>query len=345
MGLNKRKISVDVGGAITPSTTQWLMSNSSGDLYYSTNANASSFSKSSHSFGARLNDAVYDGTIWVAATSNANAGLYYTTDTTGLTGWTSTGATASEGFKRIIRTNDRWFAISNQRTELFTTTDLTASSGWSEVYDPAKNASGGLDYGNGFISSGARYSDSFSHYPTHYYNTTAYNFSSFSTRTLGTTNLSWGGGPAYNKDDDEWCWTVRNERVKFTDTNPSGTVRNESYISNFNTDLFQPIWTGTYYVLWGGSTYYAYTTSSTGSWTVNGTLGSNGVNSFAYNGTTYAASAGLTIKIQTNLASPHAWANASVSNGSGSYYHGLSPSVRTRHSQWSDLGAANQSWD
>lgn len=344
MGLNKRLISSEVGGGAT-STTEWLMSNDSGDLYYSQDADASSFSKSSHSFGARLMMAVYDGTIWVAATTNTNAGLYYTTDTTGLTGWTSTGATASGGFKVVIRTDDRWFAISDGRSEVFTTTDLTASSGWSEVYDPAKSATGYGDYGNGFISGGCRFSDSFSHYPTHFYNTTADNFSSFSTRTMGTTNLSWGAGPAYNKDDDEWCWSTRNERVKFTDSTPSGTIRNESNVSQFSTDLFNPMWNGTYYVLWGGATYYAYTTSSTGSWTVRSTIGSNGVNMLAYNGTTFAASAGLTIKIQTDITSTSSWSSASISNGSGSYYHGLSPSQRTRHSHWSDLGTASQSWD
>lgn len=343
MGFNKRKITVESSSGST-STTKWLVSNDSGELYYSQDDNASSFSKSSQDFGHRLHQAIYDGSIWVAATGDGSGGgLYYTTDTTGLTGWTTIedSPDGNEGFTTIVRTNDRWFAVSGNQSDLYTTTDLTASSGWSKIKDINKNNIGPASYGNGHIAWGARYSDSSDN--AHFtYNTTANNFTSFTTRDYAG-GLGWGTGCQYNKDNDEWIFCMRNKRMRFTSSTPDATLSSNIDISSAAADYFKPIWTGTYYIVYINN-FYAYSTTSS-SFTTKTTIGAN-ANSMAYNGTVYAASCGSTasIRYQTDITSSSGWSTATISNGSGSYYHGLSPSLRVRHSEWSDLGTTSQTW-
>ena len=330
MSLNKRQLTLDSPPPPQASSTKWIMTNDSGELYYSESDNASSFAKSTVTFNGYLDQAVYDGYIWVAATRGS---LYYTADITGLSGWTEISGIGSD-FNDVARTNDRWFAFRNGDSDLYSTTDLTASSGWQLVHNTGQNGIGPLAAANGYVARGARISDSSSGGGI-YVNSTQNDYTTYT--TVMTTSPRWGTGAAYDKDNDIWIFTGRNERVGFTaNSDPTSTIT-QSTQSSSPADFFYPIWDGTRYII-SVNSWYAYSTTSAGggSWTT-GSVGANIRNWINYNGTVHAgATDSLTVRYSTNITGG-SWSTASVSSASGTRFEGLSPSQRKRHGQWSDF--------
>jgi hypothetical protein len=127
MSLGKRLISGAAAGP-GPSTTAWISSDMSGNLFYTQAANGQSgWTDTGISVGTGyINDAVYNGLAWVAATS---AGLYSTSDTTATSGWSQIDA--SSNWSTVMWTGTGWIAGGD--SEVKYTTNEYGATDWTNI--------------------------------------------------------------------------------------------------------------------------------------------------------------------------------------------------------------------
>ena len=120
-----------------PSTTEWIMSDNLGNLFYTAQANGlGGWSDTGEDLGGSLNDAVYTGEVWIAATGN---GVWRTTQSTGTSGWTKVagGTTYYSSLSVTI-----YGIVATGSSGVIYTTDRTGATGWTSF----PNLTGNYNY-------------------------------------------------------------------------------------------------------------------------------------------------------------------------------------------------------
>lgn len=108
------------------STTAWITSDDSGNLFYTQADNGQSgWTDTGVNLGTGyLQDAVYNGSVWVAGTDD---GIYQTSDTTATSGWSQVDSTGTA--RSIMWTGNGWVASIDGDVKY--TTDTTGATGWT----------------------------------------------------------------------------------------------------------------------------------------------------------------------------------------------------------------------
>lgn len=325
-----------VSGGGNASTTAWISTDQSGNLFYTQADNGQSgWTDTGVNIGTgQMFDAVYNGFAWVAATS---AGLYSTSDTTATSGWSQIDA--SSNWTAVMWTGTGWIAGGDGEVKY--TTDEYGATGWTDI--------GSVTSGDRFLGIandgtqtffGIR--DGISN-PQYAYTTTNF-FGNITGRTSGPLS-DFNRGAFYDNVNSRYVITGKDTNLAYA-TSISGSFTKPG--AAFATGGIDEVdYNGSYYATSADNTVvYGNTDLYSTSWTTTDLSSHNidRISSPIWNGTAWMAGArntsGSVVMVSRENANPNGtWTGISAPTGfADNRSIGVFPSKRPYYNTLTNLG-------
>lgn len=312
-----------------PSTTEWIMSDDLGNLFYTQQANGlGGWSDTGEDLGGTLYDAVYTGEVWIAAT---NSGIWRTTDSTATSGWTKVAGGTTAFISLSVTTS----GIVAAGYEVLYTTDRTGATGWTSF----PNLTGSYLY-QGVANDGSQSFFGIWNVNTEYAYANDLFGSSSVTYLVSDLVSDDSRGCFYDPANGYYFVFGKGDQLRYRTTiggsylsvNGGGQAANGYNKMEYN---------GSYYVVSGGQVI-GYSTSATSSFTQK-TLTSNFVTDISWNGTSWiCGTTGNTssiMQVRNNADPSGTWTTVAKPSGfNGTTMRYAAPSKRPYYNTLTDLG-------